>query len=82
MSDRPHRVAGSGTIEEQIIRRSKEPPGSIRAANSRELQLAVVEYDEGPDRGTLYPPGLTGIKRMETWLSVDMSLVVDLSAWR
>jgi len=34
------------------------------------------------DRATVFPPGLSGIDRMETWLSVDRSVVVDLDAWR
>jgi len=46
------------------------------------LQLAVVSYEEGADRGTIHPPGLTGLERMETWLSVDLAAVVDLSAYR
>lgn len=46
------------------------------------LRLAVVSYEDGADRGTVHPPGLTGFERMETWLSVDLSAVVDLSAHR
>jgi hypothetical protein len=46
------------------------------------LRLRMVENAAGPDRATVHPPGLTGIERMETWLSVDASAVVDLSAWR
>ena len=46
------------------------------------LKLVVVERDGGPDRATIHPPGLTGVARMETWLSTDRSATVDLSAWR
>ncbi|WP_425499280.1 DUF7511 domain-containing protein [Natronosalvus rutilus] len=46
------------------------------------LQLAIVSYDDSPDRGTIHPPDMTGIERMETWISVDLSVVVDLSMWR
>jgi hypothetical protein len=44
--------------------------------------LAVVDQDGRPDRATIHPPGLTGTARLETWLSVDLSVVVELSAWR
>lgn len=47
-----------------------------------ELDLAIVRYDDGPDRGTIHPPELTGIAGMESWISVDLSVVVDLSMWR
>lgn len=46
------------------------------------LRLAVVRRDDAPDRATVHPAGTTGIERMETWLSVDLSAVTDLSAWR
>lgn len=46
------------------------------------LQLSVVRYDERPDRGTIYPPGLSGIDRMETWMSVDLDVLVDLPSRR
>ncbi|MFB6091742.1 MAG: hypothetical protein ABEK02_01885 [Haloquadratum sp.] len=46
------------------------------------LRLTVVTHETGPDRGTIHPPGLTGIARMETWLSVDRDALVDLGAWR
>jgi hypothetical protein len=46
------------------------------------LDIVVVPRDDGPDRATIHPPGLTGVARMETWLSTDHSAVVDLSTWR
>lgn len=61
---------------------SEKSKRNIRTTNAPELRLAVVKYDDSPDRGTIHPPDLTGLKRMETWISVDMSVVVDLSAWR
>jgi len=54
-------------------RRGRDPP---------ELRLTVVRHDGIADRATVHPPGLTGIDRMETWLSVNRSAVVDLDAWR
>lgn len=47
-----------------------------------DLRLAIVEYENGPDRGTIHPPHVTGVDRMETWMSVDVDVVVDCSAWR
>lgn len=46
------------------------------------LRVTVVTYENGPDRATLAPRGLTGIERMEAWLSVNRSSVLTLSAWR
>jgi hypothetical protein len=46
------------------------------------LELTVVEYTSRPDRVTVHPPDSTGVARMETWLSVDSSVVVDLAGWR
>lgn len=47
-----------------------------------ELRLTVVEYEERPDRGTIHPPELVGVERMETWMSANTSVFVALSAWR
>lgn len=47
-----------------------------------ELRLTIVEYEKRPTKGTIFPPGLTGIERMETWLSADFAAFVDLEAWR
>lgn len=46
------------------------------------LSLSVVRYEERADRGTVHPEGLSGIERMETWLSADLSVFVDLDEWR
>lgn len=46
------------------------------------LQLTIVEYAEAPDRGTIHPPGLTGVDRMETWMTANMTAFVTLSDWR
>ncbi|MFB6235032.1 MAG: hypothetical protein ABEH81_01845 [Halopenitus sp.] len=79
----PARTTETGTrhSDEQAPR----PPESRSSTGGERvpaLQLAVVNYDGRPDRGTIYPADSNGIERMETWLSVDMSLVVDASAWR
>ncbi|MFW5905356.1 MAG: DUF7511 domain-containing protein [archaeon] len=52
------------------------------ASAPTDLHLAIVRYDDRADRGTIHPPGLEGIPRMETWLSADMSVFVDLLAYR
>ena len=46
------------------------------------LELALVRYDDRPDRCTIHPPETTGIERMSTWISVDRSLVVDAATMR
>lgn len=46
------------------------------------LQLAIVNYEGRPDRGTIHPAGLEGLARMETWLSADMEFFVDVGAYR
>jgi hypothetical protein len=57
-------------------------PVSPPRRRSPALRLTVVRRDEAPDRATVHPSGATGIERMETWLSVDLSTVTDLSTWR
>lgn len=81
MGELPHTTDGQDAIEEEIIT-WEESVGSIRTTPAPELRLAVVEYDEGADRGTIHPPGLTGMDRMETWLSANLSTFVEVSAWR
>ena len=44
-----------------------------------DLSMTVVEYGEGADRCTVYPPGLSGDARMSTWLSADRTAFVPLS---
>ncbi|MFB6073730.1 MAG: hypothetical protein ABEJ89_01815 [Haloarculaceae archaeon] len=46
------------------------------------LQLALVEYADGPDRCTVYPPDATGLDRAATWISVDRTCVRSLNEWR
>jgi hypothetical protein len=57
-------------------------PAPPRGSRPPVLSLVVVRYDGAPDRATVHPPGLTGLARMETWLSTDRSAVVELAAWR
>jgi len=47
-----------------------------------ELSMTVVRYSDSPDRCTVYPPGLSGVARMSTWLSADRSLFVDVDSMR
>ncbi|MGQ4557052.1 DUF7511 domain-containing protein [Halobellus sp. GM3] len=58
------------------------PAGGAAPGETQPLRLAIVSYEDTPDRATVHPPGLTGLDRMETWLSVDLSAVVELEAWR
>lgn len=60
-----------------------EPAGrSDRNRTSPTLRLAIVAYEDSSDRATITPPNQTGTRHLEKWLSVDTSLVVELSAWR
>jgi len=51
-------------------------------AASSVLRLILVSYDDRPDRATLCPAGLSGVDRMETWLTADASAFVDVVAYR
>lgn len=46
------------------------------------LESRLVRHDGGPDRRTIYPPGLSDVARMSTWLSADSDAFVDLDAVR
>lgn len=46
------------------------------------LRSVVVEYEDGPDRRTMYPDGLDAVERMSTWLTADDPAFVDLDAVR
>lgn len=58
------------------------PSGTGRPETAPELRLTVVENATGPNRGTIHPLGVTGLERMETWLSADASDFAELVAWR
>ncbi|MGM0397818.1 MAG: DUF7511 domain-containing protein [Halobacteriota archaeon] len=82
MTSPPHPSdTGTGLQDDQPLDRSATR-GQGSATPVPDLRLAVVRYDDRPDRGTIHPSGLTGLERMETWISVDMSLVTDLSTCR
>ena len=72
-TDRPKERTNGGDVVSFGPDRSEGPP---------ELRLTVVENEMCPDRGTIHPPDLIGLERMETWLSVDASIFVELTAWR
>lgn len=42
------------------------------------LAAALVRYDGRSDRRTVYPPGLSSVARMSTWLTADADAFVDL----
>jgi hypothetical protein len=42
------------------------------------LAAALVRYDGRPDRRTVYPPGLSSVARMSTWLTADADAFVAL----
>ncbi|MFC7079785.1 DUF7511 domain-containing protein [Halorussus caseinilyticus] len=47
-----------------------------------ELCSVVVDYEDGPDRRTVYPDGLSSVERMSTWLTADDDAFVDLESAR
>ena len=46
------------------------------------LRLRIAEYDDRPDRATIYPDEVPPVDALETWISVDVSVVKLLEAWR
>lgn len=57
-------------------------PTRSRPSELPELVSKVVEYPSRPDRRTIFPPGLSGVDRMEQWLTADTDVFVDLETWR
>jgi len=53
-----------------------------QVADDYELVSVVVEYDERPDKCTIYHPDSTGIERMSSWITADTDSFVDLYAVR
>lgn len=82
MSESSHSSSNQERLPEEQTNNSRETPSQAEGETVPDLQLAIVKYDDRPDRGTIHPPDLTGIERMETWISVDVSVVADLSMWR
>ena len=46
------------------------------------LRLTVVEYENAPDRATVFVPGQTGVERVDQWLSADAAAFVPLEERR
>lgn len=57
-------------------------PEPTNARDPPELSMTVVEYTDEPDRCTVSPRGLSGSARLSTWITVNQSVVVDLTAIR
>lgn len=68
------------TGEEANAEEDQIPVGS--GGSPIALESVVVRYDQRPDRRTVYPPGLSGVARMSTWLSADAGAFVDLDSAR
>lgn len=47
-----------------------------------DLRSVLVEYEERPDRRTVYPEGLAGVERMSTWLTAADDAFVGLDEMR
>ena len=82
MSDPTYTSSNTNQRSQEETSTNPKPRVPPREQPQSELQLAIVTSNDGPHRGTISPPNLTGIERMETWMSVDMTIVVDLSTWR
>lgn len=82
MSEPTHTTSNREQPPKDQANKIRKNRSHAREGTGPDLQIATVEYDERPNRGTIHPPNLTGIERMETWISVDMSMVADLSMWR
>jgi hypothetical protein len=67
------------TTRELSGTRSPTPDGALLP---RRLASTVVAYEHRPDRRTVYPPGLSGVPRMSTWLTADVDAFVDLESVR
>ena len=53
-----------------------------RTARKVALESTLVRYEDGPDRLTVYPPGLSSVARMSMWLTADADAFRDLEAVR
>lgn len=82
MNESSHTASNQERLPEEQTNKSQETRSRTGGGPVPDLQLAIVTYDDRPDRGTIRPPKLIGIKRMETWISVDLSVITDLSMWR
>lgn len=58
--------------------------GNIEGESHPTVQLhaVVVQYDERPDRCTVYDRETTGIERTTTWITADASAFVALDEMR
>jgi len=82
MSESSHTPSNRERLPEEQTNKGQEKRSHTGGEPVPDLQLAVVTYDDRPDRGTIHPPDLTEIERIETWISVDISVIADLSMWR
>ena len=64
--------------------RDAERSGGDRVEPRRSITLrsSLVRYDDDSDRRTVYPPGLSSVARMSTWLTADDDAFVDLESAR
>jgi hypothetical protein len=67
------RTGGVGTGDERGFESAGTPP---------ELVSTVVSYTDGPDRRTVYPPGLSSVARMSTWFTADDDAFLDVGEMR
>lgn len=77
-----HETQGANPATTPAATDSETTAGTDTGDAFESLELRCVEYPDGPTRCTMCPQGLTGIARMETWLTADASAFVDLEGWR
>jgi len=53
--------------------------GGLWTATTR-LRATVVEYEDAPDECTIFPPGVSQMERMTTWISAKEGSYVDLES--
>jgi hypothetical protein len=63
-------------VEDRLFDR---PP---RDGRSFELHSVVVNYENAPDRCTIYPRRKSCRERTEEWISANFDVFVDLAAMR
>lgn len=66
------------TTRGEDAERSVTESGGATRRRPATLESSLVRYEQGPDRRTIYPPGLSSVARMSTWLSADSDAFVDL----
>jgi hypothetical protein len=82
MSDGPSASDGGSLSDDDDQSTGVTAATSGEIDSPPELRLRIAEYDGRPDRATIYPDEVPSVDALETWISVDVSVVELLEAWR